>query len=225
MSSAKGSGAGRTRPQAHQNRTAFRHNKGSKKTAAIRANANTGGLCQRCADKIEWRIKYRKYKPLSQPASCNGCKKRCVKAAYRTLCEECAGERCPQCGKEGAELRARVRSKAEEAREDEFLEGVVERMRERERRTVYRKVEKGENVLGHLIGDDSDEESKGEGETGVGEGSGSTDCGQVGERDDDSSASGSADCSASASGDGVEGENESGDVEDTTGELNTSSIG
>jgi hypothetical protein len=57
MSSAKGSGAGRTRPQAYQNRTPFRHNKGSKKTAAILATANSGGLCKRCADKIEWRLK------------------------------------------------------------------------------------------------------------------------------------------------------------------------
>lgn len=57
MSMAKGSGAGRTRGQAYQNKTAFRHNKGSKKTAAILATVNTGGLCSRCADKIEWRKK------------------------------------------------------------------------------------------------------------------------------------------------------------------------
>lgn len=59
MSSAKGSGGGRTRAQAYQNRTTFRHNKGSKRTAKILATANSGGLCKRCADKIDWRIKVR----------------------------------------------------------------------------------------------------------------------------------------------------------------------
>lgn len=50
----------------HQNSVAFKHNKGSKKTAKILSLPNQG-LCKRCWDKIEWRKKYRKYKPLKAP--------------------------------------------------------------------------------------------------------------------------------------------------------------
>jgi len=32
------------------------------------------GLCRRCTDKIEWRKKYRKYKPLSKPAVSKHCR-------------------------------------------------------------------------------------------------------------------------------------------------------
>ena len=52
---------------AHQNKVAFHHNKGSKKTARILSLPNQG-LCGRCHEKIEWRKKYRKYKPLKAPA-------------------------------------------------------------------------------------------------------------------------------------------------------------
>lgn len=73
---------------AHQNKFAFAHNPKSKTTAKILASANVH-VCRRCHDKIEWRKQYRKYKPLSQPSTCNECKKRNVKAAYHTICESC----------------------------------------------------------------------------------------------------------------------------------------
>eukprot|EP00593_Proboscia_inermis_P004282 CAMPEP_0171309698 /NCGR_PEP_ID=MMETSP0816-20121228/19889_1 /TAXON_ID=420281 /ORGANISM="Proboscia inermis, Strain CCAP1064/1" /LENGTH=218 /DNA_ID=CAMNT_0011793423 /DNA_START=75 /DNA_END=731 /DNA_ORIENTATION=- len=77
------------RKPAHQNTYAFHHNPKSKKTDKILGSANVG-LCRRCTDKIEWRKKYRKYKPLSQPAVCNKCHKRTIKAAYHTICSKCA---------------------------------------------------------------------------------------------------------------------------------------
>lgn len=166
MSSAKGSGGGRTRAQAYQNKTTFRHNKGSKKTQKIAATANSGGLCPRCADKIEWRIKYRKYKPLTVPRVCNGCGERAVKAAYRTLCAACAKARgaCPQCAVVRRDLTPAVQTKAEEAREYEMLEGFVEALRERDRRTVHRKVERGEDVLAPLYrGSEGTSESESDG--------------------------------------------------------------
>lgn len=73
---------------AHQNTFAFIHNPKSKTTATILASANVR-VCRRCHDKIEWRKTYRKYKPRTQPGTCNGCKKRNVKAAYHTLCGSC----------------------------------------------------------------------------------------------------------------------------------------
>lgn len=60
------SNAKRTRAPKYKNKVAFSHNKGSKKTAKILGLPNQG-LCKRCYDKIEWRKKYRKYKPLKAP--------------------------------------------------------------------------------------------------------------------------------------------------------------
>mmetsp|Transcript_20185 Transcript_20185/g.29822 ORF Transcript_20185/g.29822 Transcript_20185/m.29822 type:complete len:196 (-) Transcript_20185:10-597(-) len=73
----------------HQNVTSFRHNPKSKKTASILSMPNEG-LCKYCWDKVEWKKKYRKYKPLTQPSHCNECKQRTVTAAYHTICQPCA---------------------------------------------------------------------------------------------------------------------------------------
>ncbi|KAK8819625.1 hypothetical protein WA556_002613 [Blastocystis sp. ATCC 50177/Nand II] len=82
-------GGERSRAPAHQNRVAFRHNKNSKKTAKI-ASMPIYLVCQRCREKIEWKKKYRKYKPLTVPAKCVKCGNRTVKAAYHQLCDDCA---------------------------------------------------------------------------------------------------------------------------------------
>lgn len=63
------------------------------------SSPNTG-LCRRCFDKIEWRKQYRKYKPLTQHATCNICSKRNISMAYHTICTECSFS---------AEARERVR--------------------------------------------------------------------------------------------------------------------
>merc|ERR1712151_1317070 len=74
---------------AHQNTFAFYHNPNSKTTKKILSSPNVG-VCKRCFDKIEWRKKYRKYKPRTQPGKCNKCHKRNVKAAYHTICTGCS---------------------------------------------------------------------------------------------------------------------------------------
>lgn len=79
------------RAPAHQNTFAYKHNPCSKKTDKILSLPNIH-TCQRCYDKIEWRKQYRKYKPRTQPGTCNGCKKRNVKAAYHTICTKCTTE-------------------------------------------------------------------------------------------------------------------------------------
>ncbi|CAN0538243.1 unnamed protein product, partial [Ectocarpus sp. 12 AP-2014] len=77
MSTRKGAGATRTRKPKHQNTFAFRHNPKSQKTAKILASVNSG-LCASCHDKVEWRKRYRKYRPLRQPATCNDCHKKTI---------------------------------------------------------------------------------------------------------------------------------------------------
>jgi cobalamin biosynthesis protein CobT len=76
---------------AHQNKFAFRHNPKSKLTEKILTSPNVH-VCQRCHDKIEWRKQYRKYKPRTQPGTCNGCGKRNVLSAYHTICTACTQE-------------------------------------------------------------------------------------------------------------------------------------
>ena len=76
------------RAPAHQNVYGFQHNPKSKKTAKILNSPNIN-VCKRCFDKIEWRKKYRKYKPRTQPGKCNICEKRNVLAAYHTICTAC----------------------------------------------------------------------------------------------------------------------------------------
>lgn len=140
----------KNRAPAHQNRTAFRHNKGSKLTARIEETAHTQGLCQRCADKVEWRKRYRKYKPLTTPRKCNVCNGRKITAAYRTLCTSCAkqgGRLCEGCGNKKDNTITEDKQEEQVDVEDVGVEAIVEGMSERQRRTVYRQVDKGEDVV------------------------------------------------------------------------------
>lgn len=74
----------------HQNSFAFRHNPKSKKTDKILASPNVG-VCKRCHEKIEWRKKYRKYKPRTQPGKCNLCTQKNILTSYHTICSKCTG--------------------------------------------------------------------------------------------------------------------------------------
>ena len=48
------------------------------------------GVCNKCREKVQWRFRFNKYKPLTKVANCQSCKQKCVTKAYRTLCEKCA---------------------------------------------------------------------------------------------------------------------------------------
>ena len=53
----------------------------------------------RCAEVIEWKKAYGKYKPLKTPAKCTGCHARIIMSAYHQLCEGCLRNKnaCPKC--------------------------------------------------------------------------------------------------------------------------------
>jgi hypothetical protein len=57
------------------------------------------GVCDRCREKVQWKFRYDKYKPLKAPATCQQCKQKVVTKAYRTICDKCASTRkvCPGC--------------------------------------------------------------------------------------------------------------------------------
>lgn len=91
-------GDNKKKAQAHQNTFAFKHNKNSMLTRKI-AKCPIDKMCKRCTEIIEWRIDYRKYKPLTNPARCNMCQGKCIYKAYRTICDNCAVSKglCAKC--------------------------------------------------------------------------------------------------------------------------------
>lgn len=48
------------------------------------------GVCDRCREKVQWRFRYDKYKPLTAPGKCLDCMNKTVTKAYRTICDGCA---------------------------------------------------------------------------------------------------------------------------------------
>lgn len=72
MSSKRGE-TQRTRAQRYQNRTVFKNNLHDNSDKIKKLNSmSISGVCTKCKEVIQWKIKYRKYKPLTQPKSCNG---------------------------------------------------------------------------------------------------------------------------------------------------------
>ncbi|XP_051876112.1 uncharacterized protein C9orf85 homolog [Pristis pectinata] len=101
MSSERGN-VTRKRAQKHQNVIVFKNDKYDKSKKLKRLNAIThAGVCKRCKEVLEWKIKYSKYKPLSQPRKCVKCHQKTVKDSYHIMCKPCAFklELCAKCGK------------------------------------------------------------------------------------------------------------------------------
>lgn len=67
MSTQKGN-TKRARPQKYQNKSTFKnvYHDTSKQTQRV-VTTEVTGVCARCKDCIDWKIKYKKYKPLTQP--------------------------------------------------------------------------------------------------------------------------------------------------------------
>lgn len=143
--STRGSGAKKGAPK-HQNAFAYSHNKSSKLTKKIMA-LPVDGLCQQCTDKIMWRKQYRKYKPLTIPKKCVSCQLKKVNKAYHVICDGCAQQKdiCAKClePKHIVEVKNKKTSQQLQ-KEEQDLENKLAAMRERERRSYTRKLERGD---------------------------------------------------------------------------------
>merc|ERR1711915_733957 len=89
------------------------------------------------------KIKYGKYKTLSQPAKCLDCQEKRIKYAYHTRCIECVEklevQRCAKCGQETEEfVNEKPISQAEQARKDAEFQRDLKALPERRRRTFLR---------------------------------------------------------------------------------------
>lgn len=92
------------RGQKYKNSTTFKPGRyGESRRVQLAAALPVAGVCARCKDKIEWKKKYDKYKPLTVPRKCVVCQQKKVKQAYYRLCQDCAQSRevCAKCGEEG----------------------------------------------------------------------------------------------------------------------------
>ncbi|KAK2837443.1 hypothetical protein Q5P01_014655 [Channa striata] len=101
MSSQKGN-TSRSRGQKHQNITAFKNDKYGATVQVKKAQSKIhDGLCQHCKGVLEWKVKYNKYKPLTQPRKCVKCSQKMVKDAYHIICKPCSLQLdiCCKCGK------------------------------------------------------------------------------------------------------------------------------
>ncbi|XP_077331075.1 uncharacterized protein C9orf85 homolog isoform X1 [Lithobates pipiens] len=101
MSSQRGN-VQRSRPQKYKNATVYKNDKydASSRTKMINSKLHDG-VCQRCKDVLEWKVKFSKYKSLSQPKKCVKCLQKTVKDAYHIICKPCATklDLCAKCGK------------------------------------------------------------------------------------------------------------------------------
>ncbi|KAJ2006241.1 hypothetical protein GGI04_000888 [Coemansia thaxteri] len=145
--SSRGSGA-KKGAQKYQNAFAYTHNRGSKTTKKILA-LPVDGLCKRCTDQILWRKQYRKYKPLTMTKKCVSCEQKKITKAYHVLCDGCASEKgvCAKCmeTEEIVEV-ANQKTSQQRLKEQQELEQKLASMRERQRRSYLRKLQRGDIV-------------------------------------------------------------------------------
>ncbi|KAK3704376.1 hypothetical protein RRG08_012440 [Elysia crispata] len=104
------------------------------------------GICQRCKDIIDWKIKYKKYKPLTQPSTCVRCHNKTVKRAYYTVCQPCAtaAEVCAKCNVKQTVVIEPSPSEQEKNQQDKERHFELRQLKERERRTFLRHSQKGD---------------------------------------------------------------------------------
>ncbi|XP_047948740.1 uncharacterized protein C9orf85 homolog isoform X2 [Salvia hispanica] len=140
------SGGGRGPPK-HQNKFAWKPNGGVKINPTelggqLRPFSDITGVCYRCKEQIDWKRKYGKYKPLSEPAKCQRCSKRNVRQAYHNLCAGCAKEHhvCAKCSCRVDKIIGRDILEVEA--EQKTLEEAIKNARERDRRSLLRAMNK-----------------------------------------------------------------------------------
>ncbi|KAL0424513.1 UNVERIFIED_CONTAM: putative protein C9o [Sesamum radiatum] len=135
-------------PPKHQNKFAWKPNSGctinpTEVGGKLRPYSEVTGVCSRCKEQIEWKRRYGKYKPLTEPAKCQRCSKRNVRQAYHNLCAGCAKEHkvCAKCSCRVDNIIGRDVSEVEA--EQKALEEAIKNARERDRRTLLRAMNKG----------------------------------------------------------------------------------
>lgn len=147
MSTQRGN-ASRTRAQKHKNRHVFKNDLHDKTPQQMRLNKmHVSTVCQRCKEVIEWKIKYKKYKPLTQAKTCARCQQRTVRKAYHVICRDCAVKDhvCAKCLKSADEvaIEAPEPTPQEEQQLQVEMDRLIKSFSERKRRAFLRFMDKG----------------------------------------------------------------------------------
>ncbi|XP_050328259.1 uncharacterized protein C9orf85 homolog [Bactrocera neohumeralis] len=147
MSTQRGN-ATRTRSQKHKNRTVFKNDLHDKTNLQKKINSlHVSEVCQHCKDVIEWKIKYKKYKPLTQPKKCTRCEQKNIIKAYHVLCRHCALEThvCAKCLKseEQVVIEPPQPTMEEQVKLKVEMERLIKSLPERKRRAFIRYMDKG----------------------------------------------------------------------------------
>ncbi|CAF0842110.1 unnamed protein product [Adineta ricciae] len=103
------------------------------------------GLCEHCQQVLEWRVHFRKYKPLTQPKKCVRCLQKNILRAYYIVCDDCGAKDnlCCKCGQSQDAPIERPVPAVEEEREQVEFENDIKLLRERQRRKFYRLMKQG----------------------------------------------------------------------------------
>lgn len=136
--------------QKYQNSFGFKHNKNSMLTRKIQETP-LDFLCEHCLDILEWKIKFRKYKPLSAPSKCIACELKSVYKGHRNICDKCAitNKLCTKC-MQPCEVWGKPTRSSKVLRmkpKDTTFDDIVASLKERQRRTVMRKIQDGEDIV------------------------------------------------------------------------------
>ncbi|KAJ9061416.1 hypothetical protein DSO57_1024798 [Entomophthora muscae] len=150
--------SGAKKQQRHKNQVVYVHQKQSGLTKHIN-NLPVHGICKRCSDIIAWRKQYGKYKPLTVPKKCLGCDKKAVKEAYHELCHDCARAKnvCAKCQEPKQIINDPSNYLTEEQKnsEEQKFQNWLRSLPERKRRSVVRKIERGDTVAaGDVVSED-----------------------------------------------------------------------
>lgn len=142
------SGDNTKKAQKYKNAFAFKHNKNSMTTRKI-LSVPLDFLCERCLEKMEWRLSYRKYKPLTTPSKCNLCQEKNIYKAYRTICESCATKdnkklctKCTEPVDQYGRPNCRNDPNAGVKKQDPLFD-LVKNLKKKYQKTVYRKINDG----------------------------------------------------------------------------------
>ncbi len=145
------SGNNKKKGQKHQNTYSFRHNKSSMISRKL-ASSPLDFLCERCLVKLQWRLQFQKYKPLTNASRCNICKEKKIYKAYRTICESCAlkdGKKlCTKCGEEVENYSnpgIRNNPSAQVKKIYPVME-IVKNLKKKYQKSIYRKINKGVKI-------------------------------------------------------------------------------
>ncbi|KAK8717711.1 hypothetical protein V6N13_044969 [Hibiscus sabdariffa] len=129
-------------PPKHQNSYAWKPNAGVKINekevgGKLRPYSEITGVCPRCREQIDWKRRYGKYKPLTEPAKCFAPNVMCVKPIIIFVLEQ---KVCAKCRCRVDQIVGRDSADVEE--EQKMLEEAIKNARERDRRTLLRAMNK-----------------------------------------------------------------------------------